>query len=75
MSRPGFAGSSNSQIGWSHHEQDDEQIQPQGTRDGGADAIGARTGVPVALSGGGFYYRQDWQLGARVDRMGETGVY
>ena len=28
MNRPGFAGGSNSQIGWSHDEPDDEQVLP-----------------------------------------------
>jgi hypothetical protein len=26
LNRSGFAGGSNFQIGWSHHEQDDEQV-------------------------------------------------
>ncbi len=28
MNRPGFAGGSNFQVGWSHDEQDDERILP-----------------------------------------------
>jgi putative transposase len=28
MNRPGFAGGSNFQIGWSHDEQNDEQVFP-----------------------------------------------
>jgi hypothetical protein len=28
LNRPGFAGGSNFQIGWSHDEQDDEQVFP-----------------------------------------------
>jgi hypothetical protein len=28
LNRPGFAGGSNFQIGWSHDEQNDEQVFP-----------------------------------------------
>ena len=37
LNRPGFAGGSNSQIGWSHDEPDDKQVLPRGARARGAD--------------------------------------
>lgn len=73
VNRPGFAGGSNSQVLWSHHEQDDEQIQPRGSRTGGTDAVGAGAGIFFALGRGEVDSREDWLLGSHADGVGEAG--
>jgi transposase len=41
LNRPGFAGGSNSQIGWSHDKSHDKQVLSRSSRPGGADGAGA----------------------------------
>ncbi|VFU08877.1 protein of unknown function [Methylocella tundrae] len=51
LNRAGFAGGSNFQIGWSHDEQDDEQIFHRSPRPRGADGFGSRRRAPISLGG------------------------
>jgi antirestriction protein ArdC len=66
MNRPGFAGGSNFQIGWSHHEQNDEQVSPRGPRTRCADGYGSRRRACLTLGGGGVDSGQDRLLGAHA---------
>jgi transposase InsO family protein len=52
LNRAGFAGGSHFQIGWSHDEQDDQQILVGSSRPRGADGFGSRGRSRHTLGGG-----------------------
>lgn len=64
MNRPRFVGCSNFQIGWSHDEQNDEQVFTRGARACREIGDGSRGRLPLALGGLPVDFRQDWLLGA-----------
>jgi hypothetical protein len=66
VNRPGFAGGSNFPIGWSHDEQNDEQIFSRGSRPRGADGFGSRKRARHAVGGRGVDRRQDRLFTAHV---------
>ena len=66
LNRPGFAGGSNFQIGWSHDEQNDEQIFSRGSRPRGANGFGSRKRARHAVGARGVDRRQDRLLTAHV---------
>jgi hypothetical protein len=54
LNRPEIAGGSNFQIGWSHHEQDDEQVLPRSACPSGADGSGSCRRTCLAVGCGGL---------------------
>lgn len=54
------------QRGWSHDEQDDEQVFTRGSDPSGSDGSGSRRRAPVALGGSDVNRGQDWLHAADV---------
>ena len=66
VNRPGSAGGSNSQIGWSHDKSHDKQVLSRSSRPGGADGARARERASVALGSDGVDCNEVWLLTAHV---------
>ena len=73
VNRPGISGGSNSQVDWSHDEQDNEQIQHRGPCPCGADGLGARERVHLALGSGDVDFREIWLFDAHPFGVGDEG--